>query len=181
MKKGQNLGEKNPMYGKPNKWGHHTKEAKRKISLANKGRIKSEEERKNISDKAKLRVIGSGNPNWRGGHSKCKECGKETSRRNRKRCINCSLKFRKGENNGGWKGGISKKEYKIRAQEKIAGRKKPNQCEICGSMDKISFDHDHETGKFRGWICRRCNLTIGLVKDNKELLSAIIRYLLKND
>ena len=32
----KNLGKKNYMYGKPNKWGHHTKEAKRRISESHK-------------------------------------------------------------------------------------------------------------------------------------------------
>jgi len=32
-------GKNNPMFGKENKWGHHSKEAKEKISLANKGKL----------------------------------------------------------------------------------------------------------------------------------------------
>lgn len=75
-----------------------------------------------------------------------------------------------GKNNGNWKGGISNKEL-------VAGRKKPEQCEICGSIGNICFDHDHSTGLFRGWICRRCNLTLGLVKDNQELLFNLAKYL----
>ena len=62
-----------------------------------------------------------------------------------------------GENSPNWKGGISLSNYK----EKIAGRKKPEQCEICGAMGRICFDHDHATGKFRGWLCVRCNGALG--------------------
>ena len=34
--------------------------------------------------------------------------------------------------------------------------------------------------KFWGWICSRCNLALGLVKDNIETLKAMIEYLFKN-
>ena len=65
----------------------------------------------------------------------------------------------------------------LKQLEKKAGKKKTEQCEICGSVGKICFDHDHDTGLFRGWICVRCNLVLGLVKDNKELLDQMIKYL----
>lgn len=94
-----------------------------------------------------------------------------------------SEKFKRnrfGENNPNWKDGRSydRKKY----LEKLAGRKMPEQCEICGAFGKefqkgIVFDHDHETGKFRGWICPRCNMAIGLVKENTETLEAIIKYI----
>lgn len=79
----------------------------------------------------------------------------------------------KGDKNGNWKGGKKTLAYK----EQVAGRKRPQFCEICGAMGKISFDHDHQTGKFRGWICRRCNLVLGMVKDNGELLISLSKYL----
>lgn len=32
-------------------------------------------------------------------------------------------------------------------------------CELCGSVPKrgLDEDHDHKTGKHRGWLCARCN------------------------
>lgn len=78
-----------------------------------------------------------------------------------------------GEKNGHWKGGVSKPEYK----EKIAGRAKPEVCEICRRKSTIDFDHDHATGDFRGWICRRCNLVLGMVKDDRRLLRLLAEYL----
>lgn len=77
-----------------------------------------------------------------------------------------------GENNPRWSGG-----NKLIRQEKIAGRKKPEQCEVCGSIGRICFDHNHTTGKFRGWICARCNIVLGLVKDNSELLKSLSEFL----
>ena len=38
-------------------------------------------------------------------------------------------------------------------------------CAICKQTDKTGkflVDHDHETGKVRGLLCRRCNHIIGL-------------------
>ena len=83
----------------------------------------------------------------------------------------------KGEKNHRWKGGLTN----LQKKEKIAGRKKPDSCEICGGGGIICFDHDHKTGKFRGWICSRCNFTLGNVKDNSELLIALAEYLRKYD
>jgi len=89
-----------------------------------------------------------------------------------------------GEKHWRWSGGKGArveriKTQKLLEQEKLAGRKKPLNCEICGSNKKICFDHDHETGKFRGWICGRCNTALGLVDDNTEVLEKMIKYILK--
>jgi len=69
----------------------------------------------------------------------------------------------------------------LRRQEKIAGRKKPERCEICGSTENVCFDHDHETGEFRGWICHKCNSVLGYMKDSKELLIKMVDYLKKTN
>lgn len=82
----------------------------------------------------------------------------------------------------GWKGG----KTTILGLEKIAGRKKPEQCEICGAFSLgtkgrgICFDHDHKTGKFRGWLCHRCNTVLGFVRDDSELLINLSEYLKKS-
>ena len=65
--------------------------------------------------------------------------------------------------------------------EARAGRKKPEVCELCGEPHKkICFDHDPVTGKFRGWLCSRCNATLGHVKESPKLLRAMIRFLEKH-
>ncbi len=84
-----------------------------------------------------------------------------------------------------WKGDRVKR-IRLSDQEKLARRRKPKQCEICSvfvnktktmSFTNICFDHDHKTGKFRGWICRRCNTILGYVKDSPELLKRLANYL----
>lgn len=64
--------------------------------------------------------------------------------------------------------------------ERAAGRPKPEACGICGKSGTakgIVFDHDHATGKFRGWICGLCNTAIGLSGDSPAILRAMARYL----
>lgn len=51
------------------------------------------------------------------------------------------------------------------------------ECEICGSTEKLRYDHNHNTGKFRGWICNSCNLMIGSAKEDQKILLNAINYL----
>jgi hypothetical protein len=60
-------------------------------------------------------------------------------------------------------------------------RPEPKMCENCGRSQKgrggLCLDHDHVTGKFRGWLCRPCNLAIGNLGDNREGLLRALGYL----
>ena len=103
--------------------------------------------------------------------------GRKLSEETKKKMKNYHKGRHSGDKSNSWKGGISLNI--LEKQEKIARRKKPEQCEICGAMGRICFDHDHETGEFRGWICVRCNLVLGLVKDNIQLLEEMIKYFKK--
>ena len=77
-----------------------------------------------------------------------------------------------GENHPNWKGG-----YSNSYRNKTAPRLKPEYCEICGRTGQICFDHDHKTGKFRGWICLKCNSALGMVEDKPEILIEMIKYI----
>jgi hypothetical protein len=39
------------------------------------------------------------------------------------------------------------------------------------------LDHDHKTDKFRGWICFRCNIAVGQVKDCSDTAYRLYEYL----
>ena len=41
------------------------------------------------------------------------------------------------------------------------------------------LDHDHDTKKFRGWICYKCNLALGNFNDDLRRLENAIEYLKK--
>lgn len=42
---------------------------------------------------------------------------------------------------------------------------------------KLSIDHCHKTGKFRGWLCDNCNTGLARFKDNPISLQKAINYL----
>jgi len=58
----------------------------------------------------------------------------------------------------------------------------PFECPICGKRtiagvtSKLDLDHNHRTGKIRGWICDSCNTGIGRFKDDTQLLERAIKY-----
>lgn len=40
------------------------------------------------------------------------------------------------------------------------------------------LDHNHETGKVRGFLCKNCNVALGFAKDSPERLRNLIDYVL---
>ena len=80
-----------------------------------------------------------------------------------------------------------KDKHKFVAELKKNAPPAPDYCECCGTpvVDlhdsykkiKLSCDHDHETGAFRGWICKKCNIGIGNLGDTIESLQKAIDYL----
>ena len=57
-------------------------------------------------------------------------------------------------------------------------------CVICGLpelMCRLSVDHNHKTGEIRSLLCRKCNLLVGNIENNKELLKRIFNYLKINE
>jgi hypothetical protein len=66
--------------------------------------------------------------------------------------------------------GISREEYDSIMDAAV-------ECEICGSTDDLVYDHDHDTLKFRGILCNRCNRGLGLLGDTYEALQKAAEYL----
>jgi hypothetical protein len=59
-------------------------------------------------------------------------------------------------------------------------------CAICRrefdssiSAQNPLVDHDHETGRVRALVCRRCNTMLGMAGDQVEVFQAAIEYLRK--
>ena len=60
-------------------------------------------------------------------------------------------------------------------------------CKICGTEmllkaeerepNECVIDHNHETGDVRGLLCRTCNLGIGFLNEDPDMLRAAIGYL----
>jgi hypothetical protein len=71
------------------------------------------------------------------------------------------------------------KRYGVSEETICAARAAP--CEICKATAPIVIDHDPATGKFRGGLCRQCNLALGKVGDTREALQRFIDYLERHD
>jgi ribulose-5-phosphate 4-epimerase/fuculose-1-phosphate aldolase len=53
-------------------------------------------------------------------------------------------------------------------------------CDICGTdkTHQMCLDHDHKTGKVRGYLCSKCNTGLGYFNDSPESLKAASLYLI---
>ena len=54
---------------------------------------------------------------------------------------------------------------------------KPDVCELCHLPGDLVLDHDHKTGKFRGWIHDNCNRGIAYLGDSYEGVQKGLIYL----
>lgn len=55
-------------------------------------------------------------------------------------------------------------------------------CFGCGEhqselKQRLSLDHDHENGMYRGLLCKSCNLKAGSSKKDLQILKNLVRYL----
>jgi len=106
-------------------------------------------------------------------------------------CVSCGrVKVRKRSDTGAWRccsGELSKNRSRIfgisETEQKELLDTQNNKCAICRiSFDGVPshLDHNHVTGKIRGFLCSGCNTSIGLLKENIDSLKAAILYLEKN-
>jgi hypothetical protein len=62
-------------------------------------------------------------------------------------------------------------------QQMIKNQK--GRCLTCNKLcSDLHVDHCHLTGKVRGLLCGPCNRALGMIKDNPDTLSRMIKYLL---
>ena len=66
-------------------------------------------------------------------------------------------------------------------------RKQKGKCPICNNpLGKLGIgtgpciDHSHLTKKVRDLLCRKCNLGLGLFKDNPKILESAVKYLYRH-
>lgn len=117
----------------------------------------------------------------------------------------CKDNIEKNKNTNGRKPRVGRK-YLVPVKEKVNLKKKDkflqtkfgitlnkylsilllqdNCCKICGlNMDNYSkyfdVDHNHENNQVRGLLCNRCNMGIGLLRDDFNLVKNAIDYLEK--
>jgi hypothetical protein len=73
---------------------------------------------------------------------------------------------------------------RVRMGLPLPTRPEPDACEGCGKTKAerwrnaaLCADHDHATGKFRGWLCTSCNIGIGNLGDTLEGVERAAAYL----
>lgn len=61
----------------------------------------------------------------------------------------------------------------------------PYECDCCNkkiiTTKTVQLDHCHETGLFRGWLCKECNISMGNLGDNTNGIMRVIRYMNKTE
>jgi len=59
-------------------------------------------------------------------------------------------------------------------------------CAVCKThIDNLpkdlSIDHHHTTGKVRGLLCTKCNLALGLLGEDKNIIENLLKYIENNE
>jgi hypothetical protein len=48
----------------------------------------------------------------------------------------------------------------------------------CKTGNHLAVDHDHKTGKIRGLLCKDCNTSLGLLKEDIQILENLKNYII---
>jgi hypothetical protein len=72
--------------------------------------------------------------------------------------------------------------YKITLEDyNLLLEKQNEKCKICNrdcsTGKSLAVDHNHETGKVRGLLCKNCNIGLGMFFDNLDFLESAVLYL----
>ena len=75
------------------------------------------------------------------------------------------------------------RQYNCTVEEYYERMATSDVCESCGAKggygkgQKLCYDHDHTTMKFRGVLCNNCNRSIGQLGDTLESVQKAVTYL----
>lgn len=98
-------------------------------------------------------------------------------------CKRCSRRRTKDSRSVEWEEAYQARRFYGLTLEEAREYWHADSCAICGSTDpkdrrkKFHIDHCHKTGKVRGALCSNCNLGLGSLQDNPELLRKAALYL----
>ncbi len=170
----ERLGEEQREYRKRNK--EKIRVQKRNYYLRNRAKIlaSKKEYRKQNPEKMKERNRGY----YQSHRELVDKRNKEWAKRHRDQVLRYQAGYRethKAENNA------MKRIWKFKRMRNYSydwiAKLINSKCEVCGSRKNIDIDHDHSTNMIRGALCRRCNLMLGMVEDDVDLMHSAIRYL----
>ena len=101
---------------------------------------------------------------------RCKECVRANSK-----IYDASDAGQKRMRIGRWKQqgiDITHDEY-VDKYNRLQGK-----CQICSKQfETLCVDHNHETGKVRGLLCRPCNIAISALGEDEQTMLNAIKYL----
>jgi len=166
-----------------------SEETKRKIGLANKGKVRSTEVRENLSEKMKIIVCGSSNPMFGKTHSIEARKKIRLARLGCQHNPNTIMKMKVnniGERNPRWLGGISRLPYPFEFDKELRKsifERDSFRCQLCEEdfdlmphhidYDKMNIDEDNLIT-----LCRKCN---SRVNTNREYWIEYFRNKLKQE
>jgi hypothetical protein len=115
----------------------------------------------------------------------CKDC-RNKLRRERRKCD--PSKFLEYEHKPEVKAkqfaAMLKRQYHLTVEQFESMKKTQNNlCLICKQPEQhktkknLSIDHCHKTAVVRGLLCHRCNVVLGLVKEDFEVIENLKKYL----
>ncbi len=71
--------------------------------------------------------------------------------------------------------------YKAQDARCYICRQKESNPRLLGNIGlELSIDHNHKTNMNRDLLCNRCNMMVGNVDENPEILQAIIQYIYRH-
>jgi hypothetical protein len=89
-------------------------------------------------------------------------------------CVVCAQADRRGKcqaRNLRYRFGMTLVDYDARFQQQ------QGKCAICLQSKALAVDHDHATSEIRGLLCRQCNTALGLIRDDRQILTKMGQYL----
>lgn len=111
-------------------------------------------------------------------NKRCKQCrNQDSARRNQEKRRDPLYLDKLKDRELRRKYGISLETYNRQCLEQN------NVCAICNEFcivnERLCVDHDHNSGKVRGFLCSRCNQALGLFRDSEYNLINAVKYLRK--
>lgn len=59
---------------------------------------------------------------------------------------------------------------------RLMAERQNERCALCGDVDPLVVDHDHDTGTVRDLLCSTCNTALGMAGDDPSLLRRMAEY-----
>ena len=97
-----------------------------------------------------------------------------------------SLQAKAGRKSGRWKANkpspdhlhhMRKMRYGV-TKEWYLEQTASGKCQLCDkATDKFCVEHCHKTGVVRGVVCHKCNTLIGVIENNKHLLTRVYDWI----